>query len=341
MERRFGLPVMMCADIDNHRAAAAVEGFPHRLAVSVDDLLAAEGVDVVLNLTPPLVHAEISRRILESGKHIYSEKPLAADRDSAAALLALAASKSLSVGCAPDTFLGRALQTARSLIDRGAIGDPVAAAATMMCDGHEGWHPNPEFFYSYGGGPLFDMGPYHLTALVALLGPVKRVAGAQRTMRPERVVAAGPRKGSKIHVQVATHTAAVLEFALGPVVTLVASFDVAHARSPSIEIYGTSGTLTLPDPNGFGGKVLLRGRGVAELSEVNRTNKYTGNCRGLGAAEMCAAIMAGRPARASGSLAFHILDVMESIEESSREGRHVVLTSSCCRPEPFSDLEIR
>ena len=327
--------VVACADIDleRARARAAEHGIPK--ALNVEDLLADPEVQIAVNLTVPAVHAEVSRRILEAGKHVYSEKPLATNRDDAAALLALARSKGLRVGCAPDTFLGAGLQTCRQLIDDGAIGEPVGAAGWMLSRGPEGWHPDPEFFYQPGAGPMFDMGPYYLTALTSLLGPVRRVTGSARISFPERVIGSAAKRGQTIRVNTATHIAGVLDFAGGAVGTLTTSFDVHATNAQHIEIYGSEGTLMVPDPNTFGGVVGLRRAGEKTFTEQALRFPYEDNVRGIGVAEMAAALVAGRPHRASAEMAVHVLDLMIAFHESSATGRHIELGSSMPRPEAF------
>jgi predicted dehydrogenase len=263
---------------------------------------------------------------------VYNEKPLAIERADARRMLDLAALNGLRVGCAPDTFLGAGLQTCRKLLDDGAIGEPVAATAFMLGHGPEGWHPNPDFFYQYGAGPMFDMGPYYLTALIAMLGPVRRVTGSARISFPERTISSQPHHGEKIAVNTPTHISGVLDFASGPVATLVTSFDVWHAQVPRIEIYGSLGTLSLPDPNTFGGPVRLRLAGDEHWREVPLTHAHAENSRGIGVADMAYGLRDGRPHRASGDLAFHVLDLMHAFHDASHEGRHIDITSVCERP---------
>jgi predicted dehydrogenase len=250
-------------------------------------------------------------------------------------LIETARRKGVRIGCAPDTFLGGGLQTCRQLIDEGAIGQPVAATAFMMSPGHERWHPEPDFFYQPGGGPMFDMGPYYLTALASMLGPVRRVTGSARITSPERTITSQPRYGQKITVRVPTHVAGILDFASGVVGTIITSFDVWAAQLPRIEIYGTEGTLSVPDPNTFGGPVSIWRAGVKEWSDVPLTHGYIENSRGLGVADMAQALRSGRPHRANGDLAYHVLDIMEAFHDASREGRHIDLASSCDRPAPL------
>ena len=252
------LKVVACADLDPGRARAKAEQHGVSRWCSTSELLSAPEVEVILNLTRPASHFEIALKALESGKHIYNEKPLAIARADGQKLIETARRKNLRIGCAPDTFMGAGLQTSRKLIDSGAIGQPVGAFGVMMYPGHESWHPDPEFFYQAGGGPLFDMGPYYMTALVSLLGPVRRVTGSARTTRNERVVGSGPKQGQRFPVSVPTHVAGILDFECGAVVTLMMSFDVWYHELPILEIYGTEGSMSLPDPNCFGGIVRLR-----------------------------------------------------------------------------------
>jgi predicted dehydrogenase len=264
---------------------------------------------------------------LAAGKHVYTEKPLATRRADGAATLALAREKGLRVGSAPDTFLGGGLQTCRKLIDDGAIGEPVAAVAFMTGHGPEGWHPDPEFFYKPGAGPMSNMGPYYLTALVSLLGPIARVTGSARSSFPERTIGSGPKQGQQIVVETPTHVAGVLDFAGGAVATLITSFDVWAANLPHIEIYGSEGSLSVPDPNTFGGPVRIRLAKDKEWRDVPLTHGHTENSRGLGVADMASAIREGCPHRASGELAYHVLDVMAAFEEASTAGHHMAINT--------------
>jgi predicted dehydrogenase len=327
-----GLELIACADLDRARAQAKAAEHGIR-AATVDKLLADPGIDLVINLTVPDVHAEVNRAALAAGKHVYTEKPLATRRADGAATLALAREKGLRVGSAPDTFLGGGLQTCRKLIDDGAIGEPIAAVAFMTGHGPEGWHPDPEFFYKPGAGPMFDMGPYYLTALVSLLGPIARVTGSARISFPVRTIGSGPKQGQQIVVETPTHVTGVLDFAGGAVATIITSFDVWAANLPRIEIYGSEGSLSVPDPNTFGGPVRIRRAGEGEWRDVPLTHGYTENSRGLGVADMASAIREGRPHRASGELAYHVLDVMAAFEEASTAGRHVAITSGPPRVE--------
>lgn len=331
------LRVRACADLNMERARESASQFRVPHVCSVEELLADEAIEVVLNLTLPAAHTEISFRALESGKHVYSEKPLAISRDDGRRILEMAVARDLRVGCAPDTFLGGGLQTCRRLIDEGAIGDPVAATAFYLSDGHETWHPDPDFFYRPGGGPMLDMGPYSITALVTLLGPIRRVTGSTRITFPERTITSSPRSGERIRVDVPTHVTGVMDFAIGPIATIITSFDVHSHELPPLEIYGAEGTIRGPNPGTFRGPVWIRRAGEREWTDVPVTGPYTRDSRGLGLAEMAAAIRSDGPHRASGDLAYHVLDVMQAFEDASRQGRHIDMTSTCRRPEPFGD----
>lgn len=329
------LDVVACADIMPERAAARAAEFGLSKALSVEDLLADPEIEVIVNLTIPRAHGEVGLAALEAGKSVYNEKPLAVSREDARRMLDLAAKKGLLVGGAPDTFLGGGLQTCRKLIDDGVIGEPVAAVAFMTNHGHESWHPDPDFYYQPGAGPMFDMGPYYVTALVSLIGPVRRVTGSARITFPERTITSQPRNGTKIQVNVPTHVAGVLDFANGAVGTILTSFDVWAANLPRIEIYGSAGSLSVPDPNTFGGPVRVWKPATKEWTEAPLTHGYTKNSRSLGVADLAQALRSGRPHRASGELTYHVLDVMHAFQDASRANRHVELASTCERPAPL------
>ena len=326
------LNIVACADIDIERARSQAQRFGVPKACSVAELLADPDIDIVINLTIPNVHAEIDLAIIEAGKSPYSEKPLGLNREQGNAVLYSAAAHNLRVGCAPDTFLGGGIQTCIQLLNEGAIGEPIAATAFMMSHGPEGWHADPDFFYQPGAGPLFDMGPYYLTALIAMLGPVKRVGGSTRVTFPERLITSQPRYGTKIKVNTPTHITGNLDFANGAVATMIMSFDIWSHHLPRIEIYGTEGTLVVPDPNTFGGPIHLRRADENAWKEMPLTHGYIANSRGLGVADMAYAMKTGRPHRASGELAYHVLDIMQSLHESSEQGQHILLSSTCNRP---------
>jgi predicted dehydrogenase len=327
-----GLELVACADLDIGRAKAKAEKHGIK-GYSVDELLADPEIQLVINLTIPQVHAKVNLQALAAGKHVYVEKPFAVTRQEAKSVLELAKSKGLLVGSAPDTFLGGGIQTCIKLIQDGKIGLPVAASAFMMSGGHESWHPAPEFYYQIGGGPMFDMGPYYLTALIALLGPIQRVTGSARISYPERTITSQPLHGSKIQVEVPTHVAGILEFQKGAIGTMITSFDTpGGANLPFIEIYGSEGTLSVPDPNTFGGVVKLRKKGGADWSEIGLTHGFHDNSRGIGVADMAQAILQQRKHRASGELGYHVLDAMIGFHDSADKGSHYVMQSTCETP---------
>ena len=329
------LRIVACADLIPERAQAKARQYGVPKVATVEELLSDPEIDVVLNLTVPAAHTEIGLAALAAGKAVYSEKPLGINREQGKALLEAGRARQRMIGCAPDTFLGGGLQTCIKLINDGAIGVPVGATAFMLCHGHESWHPAPDFYYQPGGGPMFDMGPYYLTALIAMLGPVRRVTGSTRITFPERVVTSQPNPGKVIKVQTPTHIAGVLDFANGAIGTIITSFDVWSHRLPHIEVYGTEGTLIAPDPNGFGGPVYVRGAQERAWREVPLTHGHTENSRGIGVADMAHAMRTGQMPRASGELAYHVLDIMEAIHDASREERHITLSSTCQRPAPL------
>ncbi|MBA2481838.1 MAG: Gfo/Idh/MocA family oxidoreductase [Planctomycetes bacterium] len=335
--KRFtDLALVACADLDLARAQAQAKEHAVAKAYTVDQLLADPSIQLVVNLTIPKAHAEIDCKALEAGKHVFSEKPFAITRAEGQRVVDLAKKRNLRVGCAPDTVLGAGVQTARKLIDDGAIGKPVAVNAFMMGPGHESWHPSPEFYYQKGGGPMFDMGPYYLHALITLLGPVRRVTGVTRVTVPERTITSEPKKGTKVTVEVPTHISSILDFAGGAVGTLITSFDVKSHTLPHIEIYGSEGSMQVPDPNGTGGPVRVKRVGEKEWQELPLTHHYREGSRGLGVADMARAIASGRKHRANEEIALHALDIMQAIHESSDDGRHVTLGSTCQRPQAMS-----
>ena len=331
------IEILACADLDFARAHALAEkcGIPRPLRV--EQLLADRDIELVINLTIPAVHAEVGMEVLKNGKHLYNEKPLAQKRRAAREMIGLAREKNLLIGCAPDTFLGAGLQTCRKLLDEGAIGEPIGGVGFMLSPGLEHWHPNPEFFYKKGGGPLFDMGPYYLTAFTTLLGPVHRVTGSARISFPKRTVTSQPLVGTTITVETPTHVAAVLDFESGPVVALATSFDVKAHSLPNIEIYGSEGTLSVPDPNTFGGPVRIRRQGEESWTDMPLSFANAENSRGLGVADMASAHENKREHRANAHTAYHVLDIMHSILDSSETGQHIELPSSMTRPSPFPE----
>ena len=336
LTRRFGhVRVVGVADIIAERARAQANRYGVE-AMTVDALLAHPGVDIVVNLTIPQAHAEVAFAAVGAGKSVYNEKPLTQERAEADRLLAEADARGLLVGCAPDTFLGGGLQTARELVDRGAIGEPVAFRASMITRGHELWHPNPDFYYRAGVGPMFDMGPYYITAIVALLGPVRRVSSMARITFPERTILSQPRHGETIRVETPTHIVAALELASGIIGTLQTTFDLWDPEHAALVLYGTEGTLRLPDPNTFGGPLQLLRPGATTWEDLPITHPWTENSRGLGVADMAEALREGRAPRAGGELARHVLDVMHAAHESAIGRRAILLTTTAERPAPLA-----
>jgi len=328
------LEVVTCADLDEDRARAKAEEFGIPRACTVSELLADPEIRIVLNLTIPKAHAEINLAAINAGKSVYVEKPFAVTYEEGREVLEAARRKGVLVGCAPDTFLGGGGQTCRKLIDEGVIGEPVAAVAFMAGRGHESWHPSPEFYYKPGGGPMFDMGPYYLTALVNLIGPVERVTGSTRITFPERTITSEPLKGTVIRVETATHVTGVMDFRCGAVGTVVMSFDVVAHHLPVIQVYGTEGSISVPNPNTFRGPVLTRRMGEDDWTERPLTHSDEVG-RGIGVADMACALVHGRPHRASGQLACHVLEVMQAFETASQSEKHVHIETTCTRPAPL------
>jgi predicted dehydrogenase len=318
--------------LDQTKAQSRAKDFNIPTVCSVRALLDDQQVETVLNLTAPQAHAEIGIAVLESGKHLYQEKPLATRLEDARLMLEIATSKGLRLGCAPDTFLGGGLQTCRELIDEGRIGEIVGCSAFMMCHGHEDWHPTPEFFYRAGGGPMFDMGPYYLTALIMLLGPIRSVSAMTKMSSPQRVITEPTRFGQTIDVEVPTHVAGIIDFVNGSIASIVTSFDVWATELPSIEIYGTEGTLSVPDPNTYRGPIRLFSKGGSDWIEVPIKRNFTQQSRGLGLAQMADAMARGCAHRANGEMAYHVLEALHLIHAASFEGRHFQLSSTCSRP---------
>ncbi len=327
------LGLVACADVNREASERAAKTWGVE-ALSVEDLLARPDIDIVLNLTVPQAHAEVTLQVLAAGKHVHLEKPLALDRTEGKRVVAAAKDLGLRVSCAPDTFLGAGIQTCLQLVNSGKLGRVVAGTAFMMVPGHERWHPNPDFYYLKGGGPLFDMGPYYLTALVQLLGPVRRVSAAA-AMSGERTITSQPRYGERIPVEVPTHVSGTLEFHSGALITLVMSFDVKHHTAHPTELYGEHGSLQVPDPNTFGGPVRVRLAGAETWEELPLVNGYTDNMRGIGAADLACSLLAERPHRCHSDLALHVLDVMQSLHEAAEKGQHLTVKSRCERPTPL------
>jgi predicted dehydrogenase len=325
------LDIRALADLDPAAAAARSAEFGPP-AVSIGALLADPAIEIVVNLTIPNAHVEVGLAAVAAGKHVHSEKPLGVTVAEARRLIDAAAARGVRIGCAPDTFLGGAHQTCRKLLDEGSIGTPVGGTAFFMCPGHERWHPSPAFYYLPGGGPMLDMGPYYVTALVNLLGPVARVAAMTSRVRAERVIGSEPLRGTRIPVEVATHVAGTLGFASGAIVSIAMSFDVARHRHRPLELYGTEATLSVPDPNYFGGEIELA-TAKEDWHVLPTEHGYAdGNYRIIGVADLAHALRSGRSHRASGALAFHVLEVMEAFQRSADAGRHVEIESRPERP---------
>ena len=323
--------LVACADLDVSQAQALAEAHDLRVA-TVDELIGDPSIDLVLNLTPPAAHVDVIRACLAEGKHVYTEKPLATKTAAAAQLLAEAGRLGLRIGCAPDTFLGSAYQAGRALLDGGAIGEPLSVSAAMLVGGQEVWHPNPDIFFADGAGPLLDMGPYYLTAIVSLLGPVARVAGFASTRTRERTIEIGPRAGERFTVATPSHTTAAMELESGVTANLVASFEAKGQYVCDLEIHGREGVISLPDPNGFDGPVRMR-RGREGWQDVPFAARGDRDARGIGLHELVEAIAADRPERASGSLGLHVVDVARGILAAAAESRVVEIDSRASQPE--------
>jgi predicted dehydrogenase len=337
--------VVACADVFPDRAAARAAEFKVGRACSPAEVLADPEIDLVVNLTVPGAHFEITLAALRGGKHVWSEKPLAIDREEGATLVREAAERGLLLGCAPDTILGAGLQTCRTVLDEGLIGVPVAASAFFFNRGPEHWHPDPAFLYQPGAGPLWDVGIYYLTALVSLLGPVSRVTAFGRVLFGERVIGSGPRAGETFKVGTDTYVSSILEFGSGALANLVATFGVWGADLPSLQIYGPEGVLNAPDPNTFGGPISANLHadegGWRDVPLAGERDDRTPNRRGIGVIDMVRAVAERRPPRASGQLAYHVLDVMQSVADSTTSGRHIAVASTCERPITLKSGSLR
>lgn len=346
-----GLEVRSVADVNMEAAKARGEEFSVK-AQSVEDLLANKDVDVVINLTIPDAHYAVSKRILEAGKHAYSEKPLVLTLEEGVTLRDLAKSKGLAVGCAPDTFLGGAHQQARAILDEGRVGTITAGCAAVLNHGMEHWHPNPDFFFLPGAGPMLDLGPYYIANLINFLGPVRRVGALTSSAEKERTISNGPRNGEKVPVKTPTNIHALLEFHNGATINLSTSWDVWHHKRNHFELYGTEGTLYVPDPNFFGGRVEIGGRdgSLTELEPwdhpfgvVNQhhNGRDLANYRTAGLADMVAALQGGRDARCSLERTLHGVEVMTACLKSGETGQFVTLSTTCTRPAALSPDEAR
>ncbi len=299
------------------------------------DVFADPEVDIVLNLTRPYEHFGVSSEALKAGKHVYSEKPLAATLEEGKELVRLAQEKGLMLGGAPDTFMGAGIQTCRKLIDSGFIGTPVGSAAFMICRGHESWHPDPEFYYKHGGGPMMDMGPYYVTALINLLGGVSAVTGVTKTSFAQRMITSQPKNGTVIDVDVPTYVTGIMQYESGAVGTIFTTFDVHYDSQARLEVYGSEGTLIVPDPNGFGGPIKLLRPEEGKYYEMPLTFGYAGNSRALGLADMAKSLQTGRPCRTTYQQTYHVLEVMTGFQRSSDAGRTIAIESKFERQAPM------
>lgn len=333
--------VYACADINEQAAQKASEQWGVKV-LTVEEMLNCNEIEIILNITTPQGHYDICKRALLAGKHVYVEKPLSLTFDEGSELVEIAEEKGLMLGCAPDTFLGGGIQTCRKLIDDGFIGETIGATAFMMCHGHESWHPSPEFYYKKGGGPMFDMGPYYLTALINLMGCVSEVYGMTNKTFKTRTITSQPKFGTEVDVEVATHVNGLLRFENGAVGTIITSFDVWRSTLPRIEIYGTRGSLIVPDPNGFGGPVMLSTLDGTGLKEIPLTHIYAENSRGIGVADMAQCIVDGNlNNKASGYLSNHVLEMMCAMNHSNESKTTYLMTTKYQKTEPLSSSLIK
>ena len=353
-----GIEIASCGSLNFEESRAKAELYNIPLIATPEEIIADPSLDAVLNLTIPSAHAEISLRSLEAGKHVYSEKPFVTDLVEGQRVLDLASKKGLAVGNAPDTFLGGRWQTLRKYLDAGAIGDVTGVSAFVPTHGVERHHPNPDFYYAKGGGPLLDLGPYYLAAMVFCLGSISRVAGLNRKTFPERMIENGPRSGEMMPVHVDTHCLSLIEFESGVIGQMMVSFDVWESETPRLEIYGTEGTLCIPDPdpgdgaNIFQGPVWLRTRATSRWTKrprpeapanwevADNTHGLNFDARGAGLAEMAQAVRENRPPRASGELGQHLCEVMQGMLDSQTRGQFVEIASRCARPPILPETDI-
>lgn len=327
--------LLAICDLDSEKAQAAAEKYGIKKIYTIDEMLADEQIEIVINLTTPIGHYELCKKILLAGKNAYVEKPLSLSLEEGKELVALAEEKGLLLGCAPDTFMGAGIQTAVKVIQDGIIGDVIGASAFMMCHGHESWHPAPEFYYQKGGGPMFDMGPYYLTALVSMIGSVESVSGMTSKSFETRTITSKPKYGEVIDVEVPTHVSGMLRFQNGAVASIITSFDVWGSTLPRIEVYGTRGSMLVPDPNCFGGEVLVKQSFAGEFEKVPLLFGHSENSRGYGVSDMADCLLNGRKdLRADGRKALHVLEIMHAIHTSSDTGKQIQLTTSCDIPRP-------
>ena len=337
------IEIRAVADLNTEAAQARADEYSVR-ADTVEDLLAAKDVDIIINLTTPAAHFSVTKSILEHGKHAYSEKPFVLTLEEGERLQKLAQEQGLRVGSAPDTFLGGAHQAARKAIDNGEVGEIIGGTCHVMSHGMESWHPNPDFFFQPGGGPILDLGPYYISNLVQLIGPVKAVTAMASASFAEREIGNGPRLGEKVPVETPTNIHAILEFENGALITFGASWDVWAHRHENMELYGTSSSLFIPDPNFFGGDVLIS-KAQDETTQVfdnkhpfsvandpDDSGALRANYRCAGLAEMAQAIQENRPHRCSLEMATHVIEVMTGILASAQDRGWTSMTTTCDRP---------
>ncbi|MGR3617275.1 MAG: Gfo/Idh/MocA family protein [Paracoccaceae bacterium] len=341
------LDIRAVADLNMDAARARAVEFSVR-ADTIDDLLAADDIDIVVNLTVPAAHFEVTKKILNAGKHAYSEKPFVLTVDEGEMLRRLAAERGLRVASAPDTFLGGSHQLARAALDEGQAGEIIGGTCHVMSHGMEAWHPNPDFFFQPGGGPVLDLGPYYITNLVQLIGPVRAVTAMASTSFKTRRIGNGPRNGETVPVQTPTNFHAILEFQNGALITLGASWDVWAHRHENIELYGTKASIYVPDPNFFAGNVLLAGQDGRSVEVAPRKHPFSvlnsmdgqgverANYRGAGLADMAEAIAEGRPHRCSLELATHVVEIMSAILQSAESRCWIDMATTCTRPDPLT-----
>ncbi len=320
--------VKAVCDLDKTRAEKAAAKYGVRNTYTLEEMLADDEIDIILNLTTPKTHYSICKKVLEAGKHVCVEKPLCVEFEEGVELVKLADEKDLLIGAAPDTFLGAGIQTCIGLIKAGKIGIPSSASAYMMCHGHESWHPDPEFYYEKGGGPMFDMGPYYLTALVNMLGPVKDVAGMTGMAFSERTITSKKKYGKRVNVEIPTHVNGIMKFKNGVIGNIITSFDVWGNNMPRIEVHGTEGSLSVPDPNCFGGPVFLKTKEMKDWEEIPITMPYAENSRGIGVSDMVDAISEGRINKANGKTALHVLELMHGFHWAAEAGKNYTLTTT-------------
>lgn len=328
--------VIGVCDLVKEKAQKAMETYNiPKLYEDMHEAFQDSEVDIILNLTRPYEHYDVTKAALEAGKHVYSEKPLAATFEEGKELVALAEEKGLMLGGAPDTFLGAGIQTCRKLIDDGFIGTPVGAAAFMICRGHESWHPDPAFYYKHGGGPMMDMGPYYITSLVNLLGGVSGVTGISKASFDKRTITSQPLNGTVVDVEVPTYVTGIMNFDNGAIGTIFTTFDVHYDTQARFEIYGSEGTLIIPDPNTFGGPIKLLRPEDGGYKEMPLMFDYADNSRALGLADMAKALQTGRAYRANYKLTQHVLEILTSFDKSSEQGKYISLETKYERDIPM------